>query len=120
MSLFKINSVDIVEPADYTWEMEDISSNGSGRTLDGVMHKDVVRQVVKLNLKFPPLTDAQVSTLLTAVNAAVYFSVAYPDPLTGTSQTKTFYVGNRKTAMVWKRDGESGLWSGSGFNLIEQ
>lgn len=120
MSLFKINYVDIVDPASYAWELEDLSSDDSGRALDGVAWKDVVRQVTKLYLKFPPLTDTQVSTLLTAVNAAPYFPVTYPDPMSGTSQTDIFYVGNRKTAMMWKRDMNSGLWSGTEFNFVRQ
>ncbi len=44
MSFFKINDTEIKTPQGCTWNLQDLSSEDFGRTLDGIMHKDIVAQ----------------------------------------------------------------------------
>lgn len=120
MALLKINGTDIPDPVigGFGWEVEDISSEDSGMMLDGTTWKDIIRRRRKLNLKFPPLADSEISALITLVESGVYFTLTYPDPKEGTV-TKTFYVGNRKASLqAYKND--EGLWEGLAFNVIEK
>ena len=38
-------------PSTYEYELEDVSDASAGRTEDGLMHKNQIRQVVKLTLE---------------------------------------------------------------------
>ena len=102
-------------PSVYTYELEDVSSSGAGRTIDGKMFKCKLRQVVCLSVEWSNITDADVKTLLLLFNSE-YVSVKYWDALQGAIATKTFYVGNRTAPMY---NSAMGLWSNLGFRIIE-
>lgn len=119
MSLFKVNGVVIPQPSEASYEEEDESSDSSGRSLDGTAHKDIVARKVKWTMAWPPLTAQELSLLLTTVRAKVFMTLEYPDPITNTQKIGTFYIGNRKTRLNWKKS-NSGLWSEVAFNFIEQ
>lgn len=119
MALFKINGTIIPQPAEAEYSEEDLSSDSSGRALDGTAHKDIVAIKAKWTLSWPPLSGSEVSTLLTAVRAAVFFTLEYPDPVSGNQKTGTFYVGPRKSKLNWKLSNNA-LWTGIALNFIEQ
>lgn len=52
----------------------------------------------KIELTFPFLTTAEMSTVLNAL-ADFQFSVTYHDPQTDANQTRTFYTGDRVMPM---------------------
>jgi hypothetical protein len=87
------------------------------RNANGKMIRDRVATKRKLNCEWSALTTSEVSTLLSAVTATS-FTVTYLDPLTGTSQTKTFYVGDRNSPVYRLVNGKE-LWAGLTMNFIE-
>lgn len=93
--MLKVNNVALPCPASFQWSLQDISSSDAGRTQDGEMHKMMITQKRKLVVEwtFKDWTDA--ATILQAVNASEYLSVEYPDMMSGTYETRTFYVGDR-------------------------
>lgn len=96
----------------------DIDSSKSGRSADGVMHRDRITSKVKLTLKWSFLSDADMSRLLKAV-LPIFFTCTYPDLETGSDVTKTFYVGDRSSPAYVYRNGKCG-WSGVEMNFTEQ
>lgn len=96
MSYFiAINGVEIEAPADCTWGISDISSPNSGRTLDGVMHKDIIAQKRKLTVKWGDCTWAEARKIINYCKSkGVQLSVTYPDLMAGGMVTKNFYTGD--------------------------
>jgi len=115
----KINGITIKTPSSCTWGLQDLSSEDSGRTLDGIMHKDVIAQKRKLDCSWNGLSQSEAATLLQAVNASVFMSVTYDDPLTGAELTRTFYVGDKSAPVqIWTLNNKR--FSSVSFNFIEK
>lgn len=81
----------------------------SARNANGVLvGQKVGRDVAKLdNLVWPHLTAEQWSDILQEMDHFTV-EVEYPDMVTNSWQTRTFYCGDR-TAKVWKIDWNTGL-----------
>lgn len=103
-------------PSSYEYKLSDVSAADAGRTEDGLMHKMRIAQKVHLELKWQNIKTSDVSAILTAFNPE-YISVNYLDAMSGSYQTKTFYVGDRS---VPSYNTALGLWSNVSFNIIEQ
>ena len=107
-------------PQELSVSVQDVDYE-SGRNQSGYMFRDRVRggasAVRKVEVKFPPLTMSQVSTVLQAVNGAS-MKVCYPDPYTGAYREGTFYVGDRK-APLYSKVGSAYMWTDVAFNFIE-
>lgn len=116
--ILKINDTILKTPADVTWSLQDLSSPDTGRTLDGVMHKDRVAQKVKLTCKWPAMSTVDASTLLKAVNASVNFQLTYFDVQENANRTATFYVGDRSAPYLWIRE-DSKMVENVAFDFIE-
>lgn len=89
------------------------------RTMDGLLHRDRIAVKRKLSMSWDLLTGAQLSDILSAMSAT-FFNVTYPDPLTNSNQTKTFYVGDRSNPVGVVSPAGAVLWQGISFNLIER
>ena len=107
-------------PQEMTVDVQDVDYE-SGRNQTGYMFRDRVRggssAVRKIEVKFPPLTMAQVHTILSSISDAQFY-VSYPDPYTGAYREGTFYVGDRK-APLYMKNGSAYMWVDLAFNLIE-
>ena len=93
---FKINGTTIPTPSEYGFDIEDLSSEASGRTLDGVMHKDViaVKDYYTCTWKHMSWTDA--ASLLNLVNGKTQVTFTYVDPRKPNQiLVNQFYVGKR-------------------------
>lgn len=101
-----------------TYSLQDVDSAESGRNQNGTMVRDRVAQKIKWQLSFPPLTSAEISSLLSAING-VTLSFTYPDPRTGLqSDAKTCYVGDRTSPLYSLINGVP-MWEGLSFSIIE-
>ena len=79
MAILQINKIDIADPQTLTWDIYDLDGeNGSGRTEDGLMHRDRVAVKRKLNCTWSPMTNEEISVLLKAMDD-VFFTIRYPD-----------------------------------------
>lgn len=116
LNLIKINNVLIKSPKALSVVINDLDGE-SERNAAGNLIRDRIAVKRSVAIEWGPLTDAEISTILTAVGD-VFFSVTYPDPQLGTT-TKTFYVGNRTTP-VYSKCGTGFLWENLSCTFIER
>ena len=114
--MIKINTVAIVTPSTYQVSINDLSK--ADRNANGTMIIERIAVKRKIEMSWAYLTQAQLATLLTAISS-VFFTVEYPDPMTGALKTGTFYVGDRSAGAI---DYKSSVmrWKDIKFNFIEQ
>lgn len=93
----------------FKWSLNDISSEDSGRDLNGQMDKDEVAKKVTLDCEWSFRTAAEISLLLNTVKPDTFVVVHYPDPMADAYVTKTFYTGD-VNCEVALNDGEM-RWS---------
>lgn len=117
--MLKIRDEDMISPSSFGWDLEDMSTEDSKRTLDGISHKDLIRQVRKLTCTWVGLTQAEASKLLSQVNQTIYFPLTYPDAMSGTDETRRFYVGPRSAGMQQYQIGNI-IYSSVSFNFVEE
>lgn len=119
-SIIKINGLDISQwllSDGYDVERMDLVDGGSGRTMSGKEHKDVIARIDKISLRFIPLTDKDMQTLLRKIEADTELNVQYISPAYGPC-TGVFHVGSRKGGFHFRRN-EDGFWTGLSLELIE-
>ncbi len=106
MAFFKIGNEVLATPKGCTWSLEDLSSKDSGRTLDGIMHKDIVAQKRKLTCKWGAMKWKECQKIAKFMkNSGTKVSLTYPDILEGKSITKNFYTGSMKVPYFdWSRE----------------
>lgn len=110
-----INGVAVAAPKTFQVDLVDLDSDSTTRNAAGVLMRDRLRQMRKLECEWGPLKQSEISAILQAVNPTGV-SVTYPDPYDGTDQTRTFYADDR-TAPAYNFDKQ--IWQGLKFNLIE-
>ncbi|MGX7195151.1 DUF6711 family protein [Enterococcus olivae] len=117
MAHLAIGGVVVKTPKTFSVDIEDIDSE-SGRNANGDMIRDRVGVKRKLNLEWAPLSDSEISTILQSVRNQ-FFQATYPDPVTGSMETKTFYVGTR-SAPTYSWNSKLPKWEGLTMNFIER
>jgi len=118
--MIKINAIPIPKyPSSLSVLVSDLDDgNSTGRTIDGLLHRDRIAVKRKLEMSFNMLTGSELSTLLKQISGT-FFDVEYPDPQTGLMEIKNFYVGDRTSPIALLRDGVY-YWSNVSFNFIER
>lgn len=123
--MIQINGTWIPTPADYTFSVEDIDSEGF-RTQDGILHRKRIGKVIKLQCKWNIIPDTQeyYDFFNLMDNLPEFFTVKFPHP-NGTNQyTTTMYRGNPlQTQMRSYYDegtGNISKWRDTSVNLIER
>lgn len=111
-----IDGVKVPTPQTYGWSIEDLDSEeGTGRNnATGEMFRDRVATKRKLSFTWPPLSIADTSRLLKALEP-VFIEVRYLDAREGGYLTKTFYAGPQSANC-----GHRAHWLGITANLIEK
>lgn len=117
MAMITVDGASIPCPSVFTWGLQDISASESGRTDDTIMHKNRVGQKRKISLQWNIKDRATTAQILQAFNPE-YISVKYPDAMSGTDETRTFYVGDR-TAPVKYWWVAKQLYESISFDIIE-
>ena len=113
-----VDNVGLPCPSTFSWGLQDVSLGESGRTDDALMHKNRVAQKRKLQVTWNGLSWNDCSIILAAVNPE-YIDVTYPDLMSGTYETRTFYVGDRTSPFKLWFVGNQRVESLS-FDLIER
>lgn len=114
--MIKINGVDIATPKVFEVSISDIDGE-TNRNANGDLIRDRISVKRKINLEWPPLSQSEIQALLNAVSS-VFFTVTYPDPMSGVT-TKTMYVGDRTApALIYKNN--EVFWEGLKMNFIEK
>ena len=117
--MFKINGVTIKTPFSLGWGFSDLSSEESGRTLDGKSHKDIIAQIVKLSPVWNNLSGAETSFILKAVCPYAYVNITYLDPIENALTTKRFYTGDKGADVKTYALGDA-IYSVVSFNCIQE
>ncbi len=113
-------------PSSFQVTLQSISAPDSGRTLDGLMHDTYVatKRTIQIGWNFP--TPQEMAAILAAFPYSdgngnrKYMNITYWDPENAVAQvTKTFYVGDKPTAMQTWAEGKR-LYANIQFNLIER
>lgn len=114
--MLKINGVVIHTPKGYEVTISDLDGESS-RNANGKLIRDRIAVKRKISLEWPPLTQGEISTLLSAVSD-VFFTCEFIDPQEGVV-TRTMYVGDRTSPAYLFIDGEM-KWSGLKMNFVER
>jgi hypothetical protein len=114
--MIQINSVTIPTPSDYKISVMDLSK--AERNANGNMIIERVATKRKLELEYKYLSSNDLSVLLQAISD-VFFTVSYPDFVTGSINSGTFYVGDR-TAGAIDYQNDIIRYKDIKFNLIER
>lgn len=115
---FKIDNVTIPTPTEYGFSAEDLSSEQTGRTLDGVMHKDVVAVKDTYTCTWKKVSWANAALLLKAIDGKTKVNFTHADPrVPDTFITGKFYVGKRDCKANNLRDTEN-AWADVTFSFI--
>ena len=115
---FKINGVSIPTPTSYEYSIEDLSSEATGRTMDGTMHKDVVAVKDYYTCGWDHLSWEDTAVLMNAINGKTRVTFTYLDPrIPGTWSTGNFYVGQRGGAALDLKQTGRQNWSGIKFQF---
>ena len=93
---FAIDGVAIPTPTEYKFGIEELSSEATGRTLDGVMHKDVVAVKDYYECTWKGLSWGDTATILNAINGKQEVLFTHADPrVEGRYITGHYYIGKR-------------------------
>ena len=96
---FKVDGVTLPTPDEYKPGVEDLSSEATGRTLDGVMHKDVVDVKDYYEFIWKSLSWEDTARVLNSVDGKTRVTLTYADPrVPNRFLTNDFYVGKRGCA----------------------
>lgn len=98
--MITVDGVEIPCPSVFNWGLQDISDSASGRTDDTIMHKNRVGQKRKISLQWNGKDWKETSKILKAFNPEE-IQVRYPDMMSGTYETRKFYVGDRTAPVKW-------------------
>lgn len=116
--MISVDGVALPCPSGFNWGLMDISAAESGRTDDTTMHKNRVGQKRKIGLTWVA-KDWQTTAMIISAFNPEYINVTYPDMMSGTYETRIFYVGDRSAPVKWWWIGNQRTESIS-FDIIEQ
>lgn len=117
MAILSIAGVEVKDPKVFQVDIQDIDKE-SERNANGTMQRTRVAIKRKLTVEWGPLSNAEISKILNAVSE-VFFTVKYPDPVSGGVTTKTFYTGDRSAPVLRSINGAI-RWEGLKANFIEK
>lgn len=113
-NVLTIDGVVLPAPMTYSVEYSDLDSPDTGRTEDGLLHRDRIRSnVAKIKVAWKQLTTEKADIILNAINPDSFTVVYY----FGTQKTATMYAGNKSCELIRINQGQ-GKWNIS-FDLIE-
>lgn len=98
--------------------IQDLDASTTGRNQKGQLFRDRVAVKRKISYSAPPLSKAEMSSLLQAITDQ-FFTLEYPDPQTGTRKSITVYCGDRTAPMYSCIDGVY-KWEGLTVDFIER
>lgn len=101
-------------------EENDLDADGSGRTLDGIMHRTIVGRKDKHTITCRPLKTEEANIVLGAITNGAFVTVSTNiHPKTG-SFTGTMYNSSRSAAVYRVDEDGDVVWDNISFTLIGQ
>lgn len=115
----KVDGIALPIPSTYNFDIEDLSSAATGRTLDGIMHKDVVSTKAYIECSWKKLSWDDAATILNAVDGKPQFVLDYVDPRVPNQILRgDFYVGKRGGVALNLNDANR-TWQDISFTFIQ-
>lgn len=103
-SFITINGLQTI-PDTCKFSVSDLSPSSSGRDMSGIMHKQIIRSIRKLECTWGIMNWSKASRLLRAISPAE-FNISYPDVMSGKMETRIFYAGDKSIPYLLYKDGE--------------
>lgn len=119
-AIFKIGSTDftrLLPESGIIWSRNDLDSEKSARTMDGIMHRSRIAVKRKLSIKCRRM-DTETMIRLNNALLPQLIEVTYLDPIDGVT-TRTFYGSSVEATTQMTMDGVT-YWEGTSFSLIER
>jgi len=115
-----INGAEIAHyPSEFKVTVMDLdNAETTKRTANGELTRDRIAVKRQIEMRFAPMVWTKLSAILTAMQSE-FFQFTYPDPMSGTQETRTFYVSDRESAIAIERAGTY-WWTGLAFTLTEK
>ena len=88
--MHKFNGVVVKTPTSFSWDLQEIETNESGVTLDGLDHSDILAKKRVLSYAWQDPKESDVSLILQLVNANRYVNITYYDIMAGKEETRVF------------------------------
>lgn len=117
MAVLKINGDEILAPSDIQIGIMDLSK--AERNAKGKMIIERIATKRKLEISYSYVSKPELSELLQVLSSDVFFTVTYHDPLTGSTRTGTFYIGDRNVGIIDFINGQP-RYKDVKFSLIER
>ncbi len=116
---FKVNGIAVPIPDNYEQLLSDLTTESSGRTLDGAMHKATVAVKTTMSLKWSDLEWTEAAELMNAVDGVNKMTASCIDVRRPYQMTEvTIYIGDRtSTPSLFETDGKA-YWNIE-FKLIQ-
>ena len=118
MAMLLVNGNEGPCTSEFEWSLQDVSMPDSGRDESGLMYKGLITKKVKIRLAWWAKTPSETSQIL-ALFQDEYFDVTYPDALTNSNETKTFYRGDQTAQIYWWEENHR-RYSKISFDIIER
>lgn len=115
--MLKINGTEVTAPKTYQVDINDIDGD-SNRNAVGKLLRDRIAVKRKLEMEWGPLTQDEISTLLSSVKDE-FFECEFIDTIEGVA-TRTMYVGDRTAPAIMRDEDGNILWKGLKMDFIEQ
>ena len=120
---YRVNGVDMVpylKEKGFNYDEEDVDADGSGRDLDGDMHRAVVARKDKHTLSFRELETYETRTVLNAFSTQyVQVQLNFHPKISGTVSL-TMYNSSRKSAAFSLENDDDGKWEMQDISLIQK
>ncbi len=110
--------VNLPEPETLSVTVNDLDSDKSGRNQKGQMFRDRIAVKRKISCAFLPLSSSDMKKVLQAVSDQ-FFTIEYPDPMTGSNRSMTAYVGDRAVPIYIIKDGKP-MWDSVTLSIVER
>ena len=106
------------DPSEMEWGLYDISAADTGRTEDGIMHKNMIAQKRKIKLVWHNVDIDTASYILNTVDHE-YMRVLFHDIMLNAQVDLTMYVGDRSAPVALWWNGKK-IISQVSLDLIER
>lgn len=115
-----INGASVKAPKSFSVTLMDLDGE-STRNAAGTLVRDVIRKNMrKIDITWGSLSNTEAQSIIATLKGS-FFTVNYPDPETGTQQTRTFYASDRVLpSYSWNTKHQRIMWEGLSVNLIEK
>lgn len=122
MAMLIVDGVELKAPSTFSWGIQDVSDQSSGRVQSALMYKNRIAQKRKIELEWSNPTPEEIYEIVNAFQPE-YITVQYHDPLDSPDptvmSTRVFYTGD-KTAPVYSWVVGEERYSAVTFNIIER